>query len=130
MDVFRRRFALVSFVAFKPASSSPLVFCVSRPHITIYQITKDPRSRVGACKIVPCRLMPRLPIALSTGNMGLQSFVHLPLLLRHKSWNKAIDLIGSSHSRLPHFSDALYPCWTEVDACDCVGILLMGGIVV
>jgi hypothetical protein len=42
-----------------------------------------------------------------------------PAAARHKSWNKAIDLIGSSYSHLPHFSDALYPCWTEVDACDC-----------
>jgi hypothetical protein len=55
---------------------------VSIAHIQqIYQTAKDPRSRVGPVRSCPAGSCLRLPIALSTGNMGLQSFVHLSLLL-------------------------------------------------
>jgi hypothetical protein len=69
MDTFRRRFALISFVAFKAS------FLVAWSFVSIAYVQQFPgceRSEITSrtCKIVLSRLMQRLPIALSD-NMGL-----------------------------------------------------------
>jgi hypothetical protein len=63
-----------------------------------------------ACKIVPCKLMPtpsnRL-IYRQHGSAIVCTFI--PAAAAHKSWNKAINLIGSSYSLPTAFLRYLIP---------------------